>query len=73
MNICPINTTKNSFKVHKKSSLPDFFLYIYVNIVRMHTHKQMSMNLPVKRFHKALKYPQAVYTSFTEKGHDKLH
>lgn len=39
----------------------------------MHTHKQMSMNLPVTRFHKALKYPQAVYTSFTEDRHDELH
>lgn len=39
----------------------------------MHTHKQMSMNLPVTRFHKALQYPQAVYTSFTEDRHDELH
>lgn len=67
-----ISTTKNSFEIHKKV-ITTFLLNVYIKIVCMHTHKQVSINLPITRFHKALKHPQAPDTSFTEKGHDELH
>lgn len=55
MNIHPIIQQRIVLKYTKMSPLPDFFLYVYIKIVCMHTHKQMSMNLPVTKFHKALK------------------